>query len=151
MLIVVITCASVVGRNWLGWTLVGDFELTGALVGVAIANFLPWCQVTRGNIIVDFFSSRCASATNARLDRLGAMALSITMALLAWRTTVGGLNAWSNQSSSMLLGLPDWMIYGAMVPALALVALIGAVQASSADHDASPTAAHTALGESSLP
>ena len=55
--ITLMTCASLIGRNTTGWTLVGDFELTGVAAGAAIALFLPWAQFTRANIIVDFFTA----------------------------------------------------------------------------------------------
>ena len=56
-----LTRASVIGRNLLERTLVGDFELTG----VAIAMYMPWCQLRRGNILVDFFTSRGSVGTVA--------------------------------------------------------------------------------------
>jgi TRAP-type C4-dicarboxylate transport system permease small subunit len=127
--ITLMTCASLVGRNTTGATLVGDFELTGVAAGAAIALFMPWCQVTRGNIIVDFFTARASAPTNAALDRLGALLLGLTMALLAWRTALGGINAWSTQSGTMMLGFPEWIVYALMVPPLGLTALIGAAQA----------------------
>jgi hypothetical protein len=51
------------------------------------------------------------------------------MALLAWRTTLGGLNAWKSGSGTMLIGFPEWVIYSTMVPPLALTAVIALVQA----------------------
>ena len=74
-LITLMTCASLIGRNTLGVSLVGDFELTGVAAGAAVALFMPWCQVRRGHIIVDFFTARLAPATNAQLDRLGVIEL----------------------------------------------------------------------------
>jgi TRAP-type C4-dicarboxylate transport system permease small subunit len=91
--ITLMTCVSLIGRNTTGWTIVGDFELSGSAAGAAIALFLPWCQFRRGNIIVDFFTARASAATTARLDRLGAGLLGLVMALLAWRSAIGGLNA----------------------------------------------------------
>ena len=127
--ITLMTCASLIGRNTTGATLVGDFELTGMAAGAAIALFMPWCQYTRGNIIVDFFTVRASAQTQARLDRLGALLLALAMALLAWRTALGGINAWNTQSSSMMLGFPEWIVYLGMVPGLALTAVIGLAQA----------------------
>ena len=126
--ITLMTCASLIGRNTTGTTLVGDFELTGLAAGAAIALFMPWCQVTRGNIIVDFFTVRASASTQASLDRLGALCLGLAMAFLAWRTTLGGLNAWVSQSGSMMLGFPEWIVYALMVPPLVLTAVIGVVQ-----------------------
>jgi len=127
--ITLMTCASLIGRNTTGATLVGDFELTGVAAGAAIALFMPWCQIKRGNIIVDFFTAKASERTNAAFDRFGALLLGLVMALLAWRTTLGGVNAWSTQSGTMMIGFPEWICYAAMVPPLVLTAVIGLVQA----------------------
>jgi len=127
--ITLMTCVSLIGRNTTGWTIVGDFELSASAAGAAIALFLPWCQLRRGNIIVDFFTSRASAATNAALDRLGAGLLGLAMALLTWRAAIGGLNAWNSGAGSMMLGFPEWIVYCGIVPGLALTAVIGLVQA----------------------
>jgi TRAP-type C4-dicarboxylate transport system permease small subunit len=127
--ITLMTCASLLGRNTVGITLVGDFELTGVAAGAAIALFLPWCQLRRGNIIVDFFTARAGERTNAALDRFGALLLAGAMALLTWRTVLGGLNAFNTRSGTMMIGFPEWIVYAVMVPALALTAVIGLAQA----------------------
>ncbi len=127
--ITLMTCVSLVGRNTTGWTIVGDFEMSGFVAGAAIALFMPWCQLRRGNIIVDFFTTRASAGTRAGLDRFGALLLALVMALMTWRTAVGGLNAWNSKSGSMMLGLPEWWVYLAMVPALGLTVLIALLQA----------------------
>ena len=127
--ITLMTCVSLIGRNTTGWTIVGDFELSGSAAGAAIALFLPWCQVRRGNIIVDFFTAKASAGTNAALDRAGALLLALVMGLLAWRSAIGGWNAWTSKAGSMMLGFPEWIVYIGIVPPLALTAAIGLVQA----------------------
>ena len=127
--ITLMTCASLIGRNTIGITLAGDFELTGVAAGAAIGLFLPLCQLRRGNIIVDFFTAKASSATNALLDRFGALLMGLTMALLAWRTAVGGLNAFATKSSSMMMGFPEWIVFAFIVPPLVLTAVIALTQA----------------------
>lgn len=127
--ITLMTCASLVGRNTTGWTVVGDFELTGAAAGAAIALFMPWCQLQRGHVMVDFFTVRASRATQDGLDRFGALLMALVMGLMAWRSTLGGLNAWRSNAGSMMLGLPDWWVYALMVPPLALTTLIALAQA----------------------
>jgi TRAP-type C4-dicarboxylate transport system permease small subunit len=99
--ITLMTCYSLIGRNTNGSTIVGDFELTGVATG----------------------------ATIAQLDRLGALFMAAVFALLAWRTYLGGMNAWTTQSGSMMLGFPEWIVYAAMTPPLALSAAIALTQA----------------------
>ena len=128
--ITLMTCVSLIGRNTIGATIVGDFELSGAAAGAAIALFLPWCQVKRGNIIVDFFTSSASVRTNAWLDRFGALLLALSIGLMAWRSVLGGLNAYNTHSGTMMLGFPEWVVYACIVPPLALTALIGLWQAA---------------------
>ena len=88
--ITLMTCASLIGRNTIGVTLVGDFELTGVAAGAAIALFMPWCQLRRGNIIVDFFTAKASDATNDDAGPFRRSAAGRSMALLAWRASAGG-------------------------------------------------------------
>ncbi len=127
--ITLMTCVSLIGRNTTGWTIVGDFELSGAAAGAAIALFMPWCQLRRANIIVDFFTARAGAPTQARLDRMGALLLALALGLMSWRTTIGGLNAWSSGAGTMMMGFPEWVVYAFMVPPLALCTVIALAQA----------------------
>jgi TRAP-type C4-dicarboxylate transport system permease small subunit len=127
--VTLMTCVSLIGRNLMGMTIVGDFELVGAAAGAAIGLFMPWCQAQRGNIIVDFFTAKASPRTIDGLDRFGALLLAVVMALLTWRTTIGGINAWKSGSGTMLIGFPEWLIYVCLVPPLALTAAIAFVQA----------------------
>ena len=128
-LITLMTCASLVGRNTIGVTLTGDCELTGVAAGAAIALFMPFCQVQRGNIIVDFFSAKFGDKTNAGLDRFGALLLAGVFALLAWRTSLGGLNSWRTHSETQIIGFPEWVAYASMVPPFVLSMAVGLHQA----------------------
>jgi TRAP-type C4-dicarboxylate transport system permease small subunit len=128
--ITLLTCISVIGRDTIGKAIVGDFELVGVAAGAAIALFMPWCQIKRGNIIVDFFTNRASLPTQEKLDRIGALLVGLFMAAMTWRTSLGGLNAFQNQSGSMMLGFPDWITFAFMVPPLALAAVIAFAQAA---------------------
>ena len=127
--ITLITCVSLIGRNTIGTTLVGDYELTAAAAGAAVALFLPWCQLRRENIIVDFFTAKLAPSVNQTLDRFGALLLSLIFMLLAWRSSLGGINVWQANSETQIMGFPEWVVYAFMVPAFVLTALIALRQA----------------------
>ena len=129
VVITLMTCISLIGRNTTGWSIVGAFELSGSAAGAAIALFMPWCQVRRGNIIVDFFTAKASPRTQGALDRFGALLLALAMGIMTWRTSVGGVNAWRSQAGSMIMGFPEWIVYVGMVPPLVLTALIALLQA----------------------
>lgn len=125
VLITGMSVASIIGRAVLGRPVPGDFELVQVGCGAAIAAFLPYCQLRRGNIIVDFFTVRAPKRVQAALDAFGALALAAVMALLAWRTAAGMLTVKAAGEVSMIVGFPIWIGYAAIVPSLALAACVG--------------------------
>lgn len=133
-LITLMTCASLIGRNTIGQTLVGDFELTAVAAGAAISLFLPWCQIRRGHIIVDFFTAKASASARNGMDRVGLLCTALVFGVLAWRTGIGGWDAWQTQSGTMMLGFPEWVVYLVMAPALALTTVIALWQAVRGEH-----------------
>ena len=127
-IITLITCGNLILRNTTGDSMAGAFEMTAMATGAAIALFMPLAQIRQGHIIVDFFTANVSDATNALLDRLGALVLSLVFMLLSWRTTLGGMIAFNANSQTMLLGFPEWIVYACMVPPFALSALVGLYQ-----------------------
>ena len=126
---VVLTCGSIIGRETVGHTITGDFELVALATGAAVGLFMPLCQLHRGNIVVDFFTAKAPKRVNRVLDRVGAFLLAACCALLAWRAALGGLSSYNSHNSTMLLGVPEWYAYAPMVPGFALTAIIGLKQA----------------------
>lgn len=127
-LITLITVMAVLGREILGKTVAGDFELVGVAAGAAIALFLPWCQVKRGNIVVDFFTTGASAQAIKHMDRFGSLLMALMAGVFAWRSALGGLNVYDTHSGTMMLNFPEWVIYALMVPPLALTALVGLLQ-----------------------
>lgn len=127
-LITILTCASIIGRETVGATIPGNFELVALATGAVVGLFMPLCQLHRNNIVIDFFTARVPQHINTWLDRLGAFLLSITFFLLSWRAGIGGFDSWTNHSSTMLLGFPEWVAYLTMVPSFFLTAVIALYQ-----------------------
>lgn len=126
--VTLVTCVSLIGRNTTGWTILGDYELTAVAAGAAVALFMPLCQLRRDNIIVDFFTAKAPASLNALFDRFGALLVAIMLIALGWRTAIGGMSAYNSQTTTMMLGFPEWVVYAAMVPPLLLTGVIGLAQ-----------------------
>lgn len=112
---------SIVGRAFFDKPLLGDYELVQMMSAVAVTMALPFCQMVRGHVIVDFFTVRNAPRTNDVLDALAALLLAICAFALAWRVTVATFEFGRNNDASMLLNLPTWWGYAPMGPSFFLL------------------------------
>jgi len=124
-LLALMAIVSIVGRNAFSSPIQGDFELMQLGCAVAVAFFLPFCQLRRGNIIVDFFTARASVRSQAVLDAFGALLLAVVMTVVAWRTGEGAIAMRASNETSMIISLPIWYAYALMTPAFALTALAG--------------------------
>ncbi len=120
---------SIAGRALWARPIPGDVELTQFGIGCAIALSLPWCQWRGANIIVDFFTQRLSSRGRGWLDAAGALAIALMCTLLGWRSGVAALAVREAGETSMILALPMWWLYAALVPGLGLTAMVALAQA----------------------
>jgi TRAP-type C4-dicarboxylate transport system permease small subunit len=124
-----LTVVSIVGRWRADAPVLGDVELMQVACAMAVALFLPYCQLRSGHIIVDFFTARATARTRGRLDAAGSALLAVAMLLLAWRAGVGVAEMKATGETTMVIGFPVWLTYLAMVPGLGLSGLIALAMA----------------------
>lgn len=119
-----VTVVSVAGRTLFNSPILGDFELVEIGCAVAVFAFLPYCQLERGNVVVDLFIRRTHSRARARLDAVHGLVYASIAALFAWRFALGGweLHGWGE--TTMILGLPLWWGFVPIVASAALLVLI---------------------------
>lgn len=116
---------SIVGRSFFDQPLMGDYELVQMMSAVAVTMALPYCQMVGGHVIVDFFTTRNSPRTNAVLDIIAALLLSLCAFVLAWRVTIATFDFVQNHDASMLLNLPTWWGYAPMGPSFFLLGCAG--------------------------
>ena len=117
------TVASVTLRGTLGWPIPGDFELVEMGSAIAIFCFLPWCQISGGNVLVDFFTTHSSPRVNHLLEALGDLVYLMIAALICWRLVLGGMELREYGEQSMVLRLPVWWGFVVTVPAMGLLVL----------------------------
>lgn len=127
LLVVAVTLVSVVGRAAADQPLPGDVELVQFGIAAALALFLPVCQLQGRHLVVDLFTARAGAGVRRGLDRSAHLAAAAVLLLLAWRAGVGVADLRHAGETSMVLGFPLWLAYAALVPALALAALIALI------------------------
>ena len=130
LLVAAMSVYSIIGRAFLSKPLFGDVEITQLGIAASISLCLPWCQLHRGNILVDFFTQTTSMRTRQILDSAGALLLAAMCVLLAWRTTMGAIAVREVSETSMILGLPMWWAYVSLAPGLLLSALVAVWQAA---------------------
>lgn len=122
------TTVSVIGRAFFAHPILGDVELVQLGGAVVVASFMPFTQIHRANIMVDFFTHGAPRHVQRWMDCAGTALYTLVMALIVWRVAAGGLAMKEAGERSMLMDIPLWLPYLLMLPGFALCALIGAVQ-----------------------
>ncbi len=128
-----LTATSVVSRALWNQPIPGDVEITQMVIALAISLCIPFCQVRKANILVDFFTQSISESRLRRLDALGSLSLAIIYGLLAWRTSAGALSVREAGETTMIISLPMWWAYACLAPGLALASLIALFQCFGVD------------------
>ena len=120
----VLTTVSVTGRTVILQPVPGDFELVAIGTGLAVFAFLPWCQITRGNVLVDFFMSPTPPRARIFADVVGGIAYLIIAALLTWRMIFGGLDMYNYNELSMTINFPRWTTFPLSVLLMSFLVIV---------------------------
>ena len=134
--LVVLTCASVVGRGlntlghseWMTGTLpglgealiasgvgpiTGDFELVEAGIAFAIFAFLPVAQLYGAHATVDIFTSRMPGPAQRAIMAFWEVALAGAIILITYRLWFGMTDKMRYGETTFLLQFPIWWAYAA--------------------------------------
>lgn len=111
----------------------GDFELVEMGAAVCVFLFLPWCQISGGQVAIEIVTQRFGPRGHAAFGMLGNAVLTLMSAVLLWRMWLGfgekfpfgseGLRAalalgerpYFTETSYDLL-IPVWIPFGLCLP-----------------------------------
>lgn len=96
-----------------GRPILGDTEVVELAAGVAVASFMPWCQMKNGHVAITTFTDGAPEWLRRGLDTLAAVLVLIVVAVLTWRLLQGGVDSFNRRRMSMFLNLPQWWGYAA--------------------------------------
>ncbi|WP_341648404.1 TRAP transporter small permease [Thauera humireducens] len=119
----VMSVVSVVGRATIGEPVPGDYELVQMLSAMGIAMCLPYCQLKKGHVFVDFFTLWALAGLKRLLDSIAALLMAFCAFVLAWRIWEGMLEMREYGETSMVISLPVWWGYVPVVPAFVLLGI----------------------------
>jgi len=119
----VMTVVSIVGRSTIGVSVEGDYELVEVGLGMAVFLFLPECYLKQGHVVVDLFTSHCRMVTIRRLEATSDLLFTLVSAVLVWRMSISGLEAYEYMEQSMILELPLWSVFAVGIVAMIVMGL----------------------------
>ena len=122
--IALLTTASVTGRATVLGPIPGDFELVAIGTGVAVFAMLPYCQMKRGNVLVDFFMSPAPTSVKAFCDLLGNIAYLLIAMLITWRMYYGAIDMYKYNELSMTINFPRWTTFPVSIACLGFLCIV---------------------------
>lgn len=102
----------------------GDVELVENAVAVAIFCFLPYCQIVRGHVSVDFFVGAASPRGKAWFAAAGNLLFALVAALVAWQLCLATIDRMTYGETSFVLRLPLWWFHAPAVAAFALLTIV---------------------------
>jgi TRAP-type C4-dicarboxylate transport system permease small subunit len=120
----IMTTVSVTGRYFFNAPVEGDFELVAILTGISVFLFLPYVQLTRANVIVDFFLSGASPRLRGTFDSLGGLVYVGIATLFFWRQWIGMNDFIRTGETSLILEVPRWWTLPLAVACLFLLVAV---------------------------
>ena len=116
--------------SWLA-VVPGEFELVELAYAGAVFCFLPFCQMARGNVIVDVFTDRLPPRIKTSLQLAGDLLYAAIAGLLTWQLSLRLADHWTAvwPETTMILRIP--VVWG-YVPAVLASGLLTVVCAYTA-------------------
>ena len=102
---------SVIGRATGVGSITGIYDLIEIWTCAAIFAVLPYCQLMRENVIVDFILSHASIRIKAICDAAGSLIFLLIGVLLTWRLIYGGIDMYNNNESFTTIGFPRWISF----------------------------------------
>jgi len=129
LVIVVLTCVSIVGRALVPLDIgIGPiraiYDLTEIGMAAAVFAFLPLCQLRRGHASVDLFKPLYPTVLNRLLDLLFDAGMLFIAVIGAWRLTLGMLDKLRYGETTLIAQIPVWQGYAASLLGAVVFALV---------------------------
>ena len=117
-----LTVVSVMGRYFINSPIPGDFELVEMACAVAVFSFLPYCQLRKGNVLVDFLPIRLRPAKVFWTRPV--LIYGLITVLLTWRLWVGGFDFLDTNEQTIILQIPRAYVFVFIMPSMVLLVLV---------------------------
>lgn len=113
--LVLMSVASIIGRVLFSKPIQGDYELAQMMSAMAVSLFLPYCHFQRAHVMVDFFTAKASTRFKHWLDAFAGLLFTIVAGVFARQLFIGMIDGQNSGETSMLLSVPMWCPYTALV------------------------------------
>jgi TRAP-type C4-dicarboxylate transport system permease small subunit len=117
--LVLLSVVSIGGRVLFSKPIQGDYELAQMMSAMAVSLFLPYCHFQRAHVMVDFFTAKASARFKHWLDAFAGLLFTIVAGVFAKQIFIGMTDGQDSGETSMLLSVPMWWPYTALVLAFA--------------------------------
>ena len=124
--VVLMSVASIVGRALIDVGLSpieGDYELVQFGCVVALAGFMPWCQMNRGHVTVDILFVKAPERLKLATQFVGDAVLFVLASIIVWRLWLGTLDKLRFHETTFILQMPIGWGYAAALIGMSVFAL----------------------------
>ena len=123
-ILAILTTISVFGRKFFDAPVPGDFELVAIGTGVAVFACLPYCQLMRGNVLVDFFMNNAPTRAKTIADIIAGLIFLAIGLMLTWRMIYGAIDMHDVNEVSMTIGFPRWTTFPISIVFMSFLVII---------------------------
>ena len=123
-ILAILTTISVFGRKFFDTPVQGDFELVAIGTGVAVFACLPYCQLMRGNVLVDFFMNNAPTRAKTIADIIAGLIFLAIGLMLTWRMIYGAIDMHDDNEVSMTIGFPRWTTFPISIVFMSFLVII---------------------------
>jgi TRAP-type C4-dicarboxylate transport system permease small subunit len=108
----------------LGFPILGTYEISGLLGGVAISFALPLVTRQKGHVAVELLMKRTHPLVQRSVNKITQTLSMILFGLLSWQSAKYARVLWESGEVSMTIGLPFYPVVYAIALASAVVSMV---------------------------
>jgi TRAP-type C4-dicarboxylate transport system permease small subunit len=120
----VVIAINVTGRAAFNVSLTGIIDLIELGTGTAVFAFLPYCQLMRENVIVDFILTKAPTRAKTICDAFGSVIFIALGVLITMQLRQGGMDMYRYKESFTTIGFPRWISFPYAVLCMSLLVVV---------------------------
>lgn len=118
--LVLLTAASALSNLFFNKPFPADYDMVKHFVAISAFTFLPYCQITYGNVTVDIFTERASDRAKAAMIVLASVIAGVIALLLLHRMWYGMLDYIEYRETMIWIRIPLWTAFPPALVSLVL-------------------------------